>query len=200
MAICGALLCPTAFAEEPDRWTPQTGDRVVVDVSISVVYLVHPDGSYVALDALTGQNKIVAYDGIIYKASTPEREWLLDEDAFEKKGRSMTFGEGRFLRLSWPGHKDPRRGNETTAYGIHSHLTFAKMMQEKKDKKKGWDTDGTGHRSMGCILLSEEDLTLVEETWRFNDERLAVSTQGSVDPLAFAPENMRPSWLGLLVR
>jgi hypothetical protein len=191
------VLSPIA-ASAQSNWTPEEGDRVVVDLSVSVVYLVHKDGTYKALDGLTGQHRVVAYDGIVYNAATPERTWEIGKGGLEKKGRSMTFGEGRFMRLSWPGHTDERRGNESTAYGIHSHLTFAKMMQEKKDKV-GFDKAGTGYRSMGCILVSEDDLTLIADTWSVNGEYLSVVTQNGVDPVAFAPANSRPSWLGWLV-
>lgn len=180
---------------------PENGDRIVVDTSISVVYLIHSDGTWTALEGLTGQRRTVSYDGITYYAATPERTWEVRSDAFEKKGRSVTFGEGRFLRLSWPDHRDYRRGDESTAYGIHSHLSFERMLQDKKEKTN-MDRQGTGHRSMGCILVSEADLDLIEATWRLNGGFLQVSTMKNVDPIAFEPimsfakEPRLPSWLG----
>jgi hypothetical protein len=187
-------------ASAASAWEPKLADRAVVDVSGSIVYLVHADGSSHALQALTGQRRIVAYDGIVYNAATPEREWEIRSDGLERKGRSVTFGEGRFFRLSWPGHEDPRRGDESTAYGFHSHLSFQKMLDDKLEKK-GWDKKGTGHRSMGCILLSEDDLTLIENTWHENGGILQVTTSATVDPLAFedlSKPAMTPSWLGFV--
>lgn len=180
------------------NWTPIPGDRVVVDVSQSIVYLVHTNGEFLALDGLTGQNRVVRYDGITYNASTPEREWEVRSDGLHKKGRSVTFGEGRFFRLSWPGHIDPRTGNETTAYGIHSHRTFEKMLKDKNEMT-AWDRQGNGQRSMGCVLVSESDLDLVQQTWETNGKFLSVTTKKTVDPLAFENTNSLPSWLGALI-
>ncbi len=195
LPAASALDTPTMSVE----WQPEAGDTVLVDTSRSIVYLVHADGEYYAMDALTGQRRVVAYDGIVYNARTPERDWELR--TFEKKGRSITFGEGRFGRLYWPGHEDPRRGDEGTAYGFHSHLSFAKMLQDKMEKT-GWDREGTGHRSMGCILLSEENLTLVQRTWEANGGVLQVRTRESVEELMAgmrpADGEDAPSWLGWL--
>ncbi len=186
-------------AMSENAWKPRSGDRVIVDTSLSIVYLVHDDGQYRALNGLTGQRRVVSYDGITYNAATPSREWELR--SFEKKGRSVTFGDGRFGRLSWPGHNDVRRGNESTAYGIHSHQSFQAMLQDKTERT-AWDRAGTGHRSMGCILVSEEDLTVIQQTWEVNGGILHVSTRESVDtatlgvPATLVDETMTPSWLG----
>ena len=69
-----------------------------------------------------------------------------------------------------------------------SELTKGKRPERAltdKLTKKGWDKDGTGHRSMGCILLSEDDLTFIEKTWDINDGFLQVTTLPSVDPMTF---------------
>jgi hypothetical protein len=206
-ALIGALLAgfPSSLLAEGvarDTWVPRMGDHIVVDTSASIVYLVHDDGERLALDGLTGQHRRVCYDGICYFAETPERDWEIRADALSMKGRSTTFGEGRFLRLSWPGHKDFRRGGigdgESTSYGFHSHLSFEKMIADKREKT-GWDREGTGWRSMGCILLSEDDLTLVEETWRANAGVVRVTTKRVITQEDFAPTvtvASLPSWLG----
>jgi hypothetical protein len=203
IGCCLALLLwlPTASAMEAPvsgaEWQPRIGDRVVVDTTVSMVYLVHADGGFRAMNGLTGQRRVVSYDGITYNARTPEREWEMR--SFEKKGKSVTFGDGRFGRLSWPGHEDPRRGNESTAYGIHSHRSFAKMLEDKQEKN-AWDPTGMGHRSMGCILVSEDDLTLIQQTWELNGGILLVSTRDGVDTAEFGTavtdDSVTPSWLG----
>jgi hypothetical protein len=176
------LLTMSPFAPSQElstrTWEPRLGDRIVVDTSVSIVYLVHANGVYHAMQALTGQKRTVTYDGIRYFAATPLREWELR--SFERKGRSTTFGEGRFGRLSWPGHEDPRRGDESTAYGFHSHRSIERMLADKRDRT-AQDPEGTGQRSMGCILLSEEDLTLIERTWEVNGNRMQVSTKERID-------------------
>lgn len=173
---------------------------MIVDTTKSIVYLVHDDGTHIALDGLTGQRRYVYYDHVRYFAETPAREWEIRE--FEKKGASTTFGAGRFGRLSWIGHEDPRRGDESTAYGFHSHRSFEKMLNDKLERTKN-DPTGSGNRSMGCILVSEDDLSLIQKTWELNDSVLKVSTRREVDASAIAsevaPDNSNPpSWLGWL--
>lgn len=198
------LLCTTAssvHAAQSAPWKPRVGDSVIVDTGKSIVFLVHENGESYGMDALTGQRRVVSYDGITYFAETPEREWELRE--FEEKAASVTFGNGRFGRLSWVGHEDPRRGDESTAYGFHSHRTFERMLRDKRERT-AWDRKGTGHRSMGCILVSEDDLTLIRETWELNNKVLRVSTRRNVDELLanteIAVETEAPSWLGWLAR
>ena len=201
LAVFGVLICllsRSAFAAESvitRAWQTLAGDRVVVDLQKSLVYLVHADGGWIELDGLTGQKRVVAYDGIVYNAATPERTWTVSE--LEKKGKSATFGEGRFFRLAWPGHQDKRTGNDSTAYGIHSHRSFDAMLKDKHERNVR-DPQGTGHRSMGCILLSEDDLTLVEQTWEANGDSLQVITQAVVDRSTFsipALFGITPVWL-----
>lgn len=203
-AIIGATLtlipCSVSAAEQSrEHWAPRTGDRVVVEVNTSTVYLIHTNGDFVTLNALTGQHRGVTYDGISYYAATPERDWEIR--SMDIKGRSVTFGEGRFLRLSWPGTIDPRRGDESTAYGFHSHLSFERMIADKAEAN-AWDPNGTGWRSMGCILVSEEDLSLIEETWHLNGGVLSVATRNSVVLADFGVNTTTvasaPSWLGWL--
>ncbi|TSC79625.1 MAG: hypothetical protein G01um101425_556 [Candidatus Peregrinibacteria bacterium Gr01-1014_25] len=190
------LLLPfsaSAAGAERDDWIPEIGDRIVVDTNVSMVYLVHPDGSYRAVDGLTGQRRMVSYIGRYYFAGTPAQDWEMRSS--EMKGPSVTFGDGRFLRL-YDGHEYSINGPDgRTPYGFHSHRSFARMQADKREKN-AWDRTGTGHRSMGCILVSEEDLTLIEETWKLNG-MLHVQTVAGVDPLAF-DSGRAPSWISFL--
>jgi len=203
LAILGTVLfvgpgAAYAAALPADDWVPRPGARIVVDTAVSIVYLVNPDGEYAMLDGLTGQHRTVRYDGITYYAATPERDWELR--AFEQKGRSVTFGEGRFGRLWWPGHRDPRRGDESTAYGFHSHRSFERMIADKAERN-AWDPTGTGWRSMGCILLSERDLDRIVDLWSVNGGVVQVKTAKHVDPRSLSPVKIAPAvpeWLGFL--
>lgn len=77
----------------------------------------------------------------------------------ERKSRSVTFGQnGTFLRLSY--------NHEETSYGIHSHLYVQKMLA--RDNRYG---------SMGCIIVSEDILDVLQETFRVNGDRLDVVTR-----------------------
>ena len=80
------------------------------------------------------------------------------------QGDRITFGpKGRFLRL----YKD---GEEYTSYGIHDYAYIDKILSQ--------DTEGR-YFSMGCILVNQEVLDLLEETYTLNGNRLEVyTTQG----------------------
>lgn len=181
LTASGALFAPHPLPGPMDRadWQPRVGDHVMVDTGQSTVYLVHTDGSWLAIDGLTGQRRTVSYIGRTYYAGTPDRAWELR--SIEEKGKSTTFGNGRFLRL-YSGHDASADGPDgRTAYAIHSHASFARMLADKREKN-AWDRTGTGHRSMGCILVSEDDLTLIIETWTINEGTLAVVTGDGLSP------------------
>lgn len=174
-----AMSSVSASPEIPlDAWVPTTGDRLIVDTKENVGYLVRENGDYARFDVLTGQRRYVRYIGRTYFAATPEKLWTVK--SVEVKGRSMTFGEtGTFLRLY--------DGDERTAYGIHSHLTFQKMLDE-----------GDRYRSMGCVLVSESVLRLLVKTTELNGGTLDVATKHGVDVEQAAPTIAeKPSWLGL---
>ncbi|MEK7218244.1 MAG: L,D-transpeptidase [Patescibacteria group bacterium] len=130
-----------------EQWMPWSGDRLMVNTKENIGYLVHVDGTFTSFPVATGQRRTVRYIGMTYFAATPERTWKVE--SLENKGKSVTFGAtGRFLRLTY--------GKEKTKYGIHGHRDIAVML--------GSDDR---YRSMGCILVSEEVLNVLERT--FND-------------------------------
>lgn len=195
-----ALATPFASAQEDGgavapRWEAQAGDRVIVDTDASLIYLVHENGESIVLDGLTGQHRNVCYIGRCYFAETPAGEWVIK--SVEKKSRSTTFGEGRFLRLYQADGDGGDDGRGRTAYGIHSHLQFDIMLQDKLEKK-GYDKEGKGWRSYGCILLSEDDLSLVVASIDANGGSITVSTGPNlVPPMPEPSVETVPSWLGL---
>lgn len=167
----------SAGPNAPEQWVPAAGDRVMVDTLENVGYLVREDGAYTTFPVLTGQKRVVHYIGRTYNAATPNKEWTAQ--SVDVKGRSMTFGEtGTFVRLYDDGEKTP--------YGIHSHLTFQKMLDE-----------GNRYRSMGCVLVSEDVLKLIVKTFELNGGGLAVTTaQGVTLPEPKQDIATKPSWLG----
>ncbi len=180
-----------ATEDEKSEWTAQVGDHVMVDTDASIIYLVHTDGTSLALDGLTGQRRNVYYLGLYYFAGTPEAEWQVT--SVEKKGRSTTFGEGRFLRL----FKVKGDDTERTAYGFHSHRQFQQMLDDKHEKN-AYDTEGMGHRSYGCILLSEDDLSLVVAALDVNGGSLTIHSGPGLapPPVEEVSGSIVPSWLG----
>lgn len=160
-----------------DAWIPVAGDRVIVDTEKNVGYVVRENGDYTTFPVLTGQRRVVRYIGRTYNAATPEKAWTVK--SVDVKGRSMTFGEtGTFMRLyDEDGH---------TAYGIHSHLTFKKMLAE-----------GDRYRSMGCVLVNEDILKMLVKTYELNGSTLDVATAFGVElPERTQDVATKPAWLG----
>lgn len=139
------------------EWTVQSGDRFIADVSTNMGMLIRKDGSaYTKFLIATGQRRVVRYIGRVYNAATPIKTWTARTR--EVKGDRITFGpEGIFLRLF---DEDQR-----TPYGIHSHRSIAEML-----------ADDERYKSMGCILVSNEILSIIEHTMEANEGELVVET------------------------
>jgi hypothetical protein len=137
-------------------WVPERGDEMIVDTAENVGYLVHANGDYTSFEVATGQKRVVRYIGRTYDARTPNHAWVAK--SLEKKGDHVTYGiSGRFLRL----YED----DERTAYGIHPYKFEDKMMSEN---------DRFG--SMGCIIVREAIMDIVERTFELNGDALPVTT------------------------
>lgn len=141
----------------------QLGDRFVADTKENIGYLLHENGTYLSFRIATGQKRVVRYIGRVYDARTPERAWTVRQKQI--KGDRTTFGpEGTFLRL----YND----DEQTPYGIHSHRSIMKMLE-----------DDERYKSMGCILVSKEILDVIVQTYELNDKSLAVRTVFGLEKL-----------------
>lgn len=139
-----------------DTWQPQTGDVFVVDVEQNTGYLVHPDGQSLTFPVATGRKGYVSYIGRYYRAETPVRTWTAEQ--FQIKGDRRTFGvSGRFIRLF--------RNGESSPYGIHSYFKIAEWMEE--DER---------YFSMGCIVVTEEMMDVIQKTFEANDQKMTVIT------------------------
>lgn len=133
---------------------------MIVDVETNVGYLVRENGEYTSFPVMTGQQRTVRYLGRTYFAATPEKKW----SAMEKNTQTdrITFGPtGAFLRLY-------DRGLPTN-YGIHGTKYFDQMLAE-----------GNQYRSMGCVLVDEDVLKLVIETFELNRNSLELVTTRNV--------------------
>ena len=143
-------------AEEGAAWSPQATDTFVVDVANTIGYLVHADGELFSFPVATGQKEYVRYIGRSYNAQTPVRTWTVEEE--QMKGDRRTFGvTGRFLRLF--------RNGESSPYGIHSYV-----------KVDEWMADDYRYRSMGCIVVTEQILNIIEQTYNLAGHSLKVIT------------------------
>ena len=153
-------------------WEPQQGDSFVVDTRENMGYLVHENGSFTAFPVVTGQRRVVRYIGRTYNASTPNQVWNVKSTHI--KGDRMTYGKtGRFMRLF--------DEDGLTAYGIHGYGNEEEMFG--RDSRYG---------SMGCVIVRERILDIIERTYGLNENALTViTTYGLNDlPLHIAANNV----------
>ncbi len=144
-----------------ESWISMKGDRMIVDTRDNMGYLVHDNGSYLEFKVATGQKRYVRYLGLSYNAATPNRKWQVLSTHIQPD--RTTFGpSGLFLRLYDDG--------ERTSYGIHSHKSIAKMLEE--DKR---------YESMGCVLVSDDILAFVTQAYYLNGNTLDVVTVNGID-------------------
>lgn len=149
-----------------EQWVPAARDQMIVDTKNNVGYLVHESGESLSFPVATGQKRTVRYIGRVYNAKTPDRQWIAKTQ--EVKGDHVTFGpRGIFLRLFMDG------GDTETAYGIHGHRDSAVMLA-------GDDR----YRSMGCILVSEEMLTVILQELELSGGFFPVTTTNGIEQLA----------------
>jgi hypothetical protein len=153
---------PTPLVSEQE-WQPALGDRFVVDTRENEGYLLHTDGTFLRFPVATGQKKVVHYRGETYNAATPLGEWIVRQRT--TFGDRFTYGKtGRFFRL----YAD--LGSRSTSYGIHSYAEVDK-----------WFREDERYKTMGCIVVSEGILTIIEETYHANGDQLYVATMQSIE-------------------
>ncbi len=152
-------------------WQPMTEDFLVVDTEKNMGYLVHRDGGFTEFPVATGQRRVVRYIGRTYNAKTPNKVWtVLDK---EVKSDRTTFGsQGLFLRLF--------DADGQTPYGIHTHRSITAMLAEEER-----------FRSMGCVLVSQTVLDVIEATFEGNKRKLEVTTVAGFGDASVTYETLR---------
>ena len=171
--VRAATILPSEVEPTPiEQWQTMSGDSLLVDTNENIAYLIHLSGDYTPFPVATGQRRVVRYIGRTYDARTPVRSWQVLSEQI--KGDRITFGKlGRFLRLSRIGAD----GTEETPYGIHSHASIERMLA-RQDR----------YASMGCILVSDEALSRITETFERSGHTLNVRTvDGLGEELVTAP-------------
>lgn len=142
---------------QAEQWVPAAGDELLIDTKDNIGFLMHKDGAFISFPVVTGQRRNVWYIGRYYYGATPAWDWEIG--GMDTKGDRVTFGPtGRFLRLF-------KEGDERTAYGIHGHRDAEEMLAEEER-----------FRSMGCVIVSESILDILEQTYAAGGSRLAVKT------------------------
>lgn len=143
----------------------RAGDHMVVDVANNVGYLVNDETkTYSSFPVLTGQKRFVRYLGRSYFAATPEQNWVVKEEVIQSD--RVTFSaSGRFMRLY-------KGGTERTSYGIHGYKYFEALRA----------TDNY-YRSMGCILVADDVLTVIEKSFAADENAMPVTTTSDTGAL-----------------
>ncbi len=155
--VLATATAPQTQAVPLSQWVPQAGAVFLVDTKDAVGYLINTDGSFTAVPVILGQNKNVNYLGRRYLATTPETSWVVKE--VDTQGDRITFGkEGTFLRLF-------KNGTTSTSYGIHTHAYINTMLESD-----------TRYYSLGCILVTQNVLDILEGMYERNGKALHVVT------------------------
>lgn len=153
---------PSQPAIPLNDWVPAMHDVFVADTQSNIGYLVHEDGSFLQTPIGSGKKQTVRYIGRTYNAATPVGIWTIKDKSI--KGDHITFGKsGLFLRLF-------KNGDDYTAYGIHATGNINKLL-----------TWNDRYQSMGCILVSDEVLEILEKTYELNGDTLDVVTINGLD-------------------
>ena len=148
---------PSSETTDLESWAPQKGDVFEVNVQTNIGHLYHPDGSTLEFEVVTGVRRVVRYIGMRYFAGTPATDWVAQNMQIKKD--RITFGKsGRFIRLF-------KHGTDSTAYGIHS---FGR--EDAMFKVPG------RYGSMGCIIVRESVMDIIQKTLELNDGKLSVRT------------------------
>ncbi len=162
--LAGLIWLPAGVDAEnlaPVAWEPEPGDAFVVDVPANMGYLVHRNGQSFSFPVATGKKAYVRYIGRGYRAETPIRSWTAEQK--QVKGDRRTFGvSGRFIRLF--------RGGENSPYGIHAYY-----------KEKDWLEAKERYFSMGCIIVTETMMDIIEKTYDLSKNSLAVITTDNLE-------------------
>lgn len=166
LSVVLGITAPVTLASSVsvETWQPEIGDMFVVDTQANQGYIVHRDGVFITFPVVTGKRAVVRYIGRTYKATTPEAAWVVKSR--HTKGDRTTFGvTGSFLRLY-------RNGDESTPYGIHGHRYSERMLSQEER-----------FESMGCVIVSEDVLNILEATYEFNHQSLIVLTSYGLIPV-----------------
>lgn len=166
LSVVLGITAPVTLASSVsvETWQPEIGDVFIVDTQTNQGYIVHRDGVFITFPVVTGKRAFVRYIGRTYKATTPEAAWVVKSR--HTKGDRITFGvTGSFLRLY-------KNGDESTPYGIHGHRYSERMLSQEER-----------FESMGCVIVSEEVLHILEDTYELNSQTLTVVTSYGLIPV-----------------
>jgi hypothetical protein len=143
---------------EPSDYQASSGDYFLVDIENALGYLVNETSRfYTVFPIMTGAKR----------TPTPVKDWVVLEENI--KSDRITFDEsGEFFRMFL------NDGATRTGYGIHGYAYFDFEI-----------ANGRKFLSLGCVLVSDANLDLIEESFIANGNRLNVMTRSVVDIEAY---------------
>lgn len=140
------------------NWIPAVDDRFIADTQMNQGYIVHTNGAYTTFPIGSGKEENVRYAGLRYNAATPDEKWIVKSTTIQKD--RATFGKsGLFLRLYY------NNGTTESHYGIHATGNITDIL-----------SDEDRYRSMGCVLVSNDILEILAQTYLLNGKKLEVVT------------------------
>jgi len=135
------------------EFEPSYGDYFMVDIENGIGYLANDfTRRMTVFPVMTGAKR----------TPTPEKEWLVLEKNIQSD--RITFSKsGEFFRM----YLD--EGEKRTSYGIHGYAYFAKEIK-----------NGRKFLSLGCVLVSDDVLDVIEESFLADNEKMRISTQAEI--------------------
>lgn len=146
---------------ESNEFKASAGDYFLVDIENAKGYLINENTRfYTVFPVMTGAKR----------TPTPVKDWVVLEENI--KSDRITFDDsGEFFRMFL------NDGATRTGYGIHGYGYFDFEI-----------ANGRKFLSLGCVLVSDANLDLIEESFIENGNRLNVMTRTTVDIEAYFNE------------
>ncbi|MBD3330514.1 hypothetical protein GF354_03205 [Candidatus Peregrinibacteria bacterium] len=156
------VLAGLFFNDEPTNvWTVSShqnypvsyGDEFIVDIENGEGYLInYYTKTFTKFPLMTGTTY----------APTPVSEWIVKEKNIQ--GNRVVFSDsGEFFRMY-------KNGITRTGYGIHGYKYFKREIE-----------NGRKFLSLGCVLVADDVLDVIEESFYANKELFNMSTREKVD-------------------
>jgi hypothetical protein len=140
-----------------NEYTPSFGDYFMVDVANGLGYLMNDSTKfYTSFPLMTGASG----------TPTPYKEWVVLEKNIQSN-RVIFAESGEFFRMF-------ENGTRRTSYGIHGYGYFEEEI-----------ANGRKFLSLGCILVADDVLDLIERSYIENGNMLNVSTRESIDLVSY---------------
>ncbi|MFH1284528.1 MAG: L,D-transpeptidase [Candidatus Peregrinibacteria bacterium] len=176
-ANCGTGSAEAGVIENMIKWSVQAEVKVSSGwVNVSYTEFFPSSGDYFVVNVTDGRGYLMNGITRFYTDfpvmtgtpghSTPCKDWVVLEKNIQSN-RIVFSKSGEFFRLFADGTK-------RTSYGIHGYAYFDKEIE-----------NGRKFLSLGCIMVADDVLDIIEESYIANGNSLKVSTRETMDPTVF---------------